>query len=345
MNHVILETQMAKEILSIPDVLNRQIEEGLDLYLETGRQAAASKPRGFITCARGTSDNAATFFKYIMETHTGLPVASMGPSVASVYNAHLKLNDFICLTISQSGGSTDLASLQAAASKGGARTIAILNETDSPVGRQADIVLPMLAGTEKAVAATKSFVSSLFAILGFVAGFTNDSELEKSLRDFPRTAAKTLECDWSMADLSLARASSVFAIGRGPGLAVSAEAALKLKETCRIHAEAFSAAEVLHGPVVLAEKKFAVFAFQSEDASQQSVLDAAKSMREKGADVFTISAQSGEGRTLITPRAENNLLTPIVQIIAFYKFVEALSKKLGENADAPEGLNKVTVTI
>ena len=255
------------------------------------------------------------------------------------------MDDFICLTISHSGGSTDLASLQAAASKGGARTIAILNETDSPVGRQADIVLPMFAGSEKAVAATKSFVSSLFAILGFVAGFTNDSELEKSLRDFPKTAAKTLECDWSMADLSLARASSVFAIGRGPGLAVSAEAALKLKETCRIHAEAFSAAEVLHGPVVLAEKKFAVFAFQSEDASQQSVLNAAKSMREKGADVFTISAQSGEGRTLITPRAENNLLTPIVQIIAFYKFVEALSKKLGENADAPEGLNKVTVTV
>jgi glucosamine--fructose-6-phosphate aminotransferase (isomerizing) len=345
MNRAVLETQMAKEIFSIPDVLHRQIAEGLDLYLETGRQVAASNPRGFVTCARGTSDNAATFFKYIIETHTGLPVTSMGPSVASVYNARLKLDDFVCLTISQSGGSTDLAALQAAASKGGARTIAILNETDSPVGRQADIVLPMFAGAEIAVAATKSFVSSLFTILGFVAGFTNDSELEKALRNFPGTAAKALECDWSMADFALARASSVFAIGRGPGLAVSAEAALKLKETCRIHAEVFSAAEVLHGPVVLAEKNFAAFAFQPSDSAQESVLTAANSMREKGAAVFVISTQANTDRTLITPTTDHSLLVPVVQIIAFYKFVEALSKKLGENADAPEGLNKVTVTV
>ena len=222
------ETLMAREINEIPDVLNRQINDGLEQYLEAGRQAAAANPRGFITCARGTSDHAATFFKYVMEMRTGLPVASIGPSVASVYNTQLKLEDFICMSISQSGGSPDLVSLQEAARKGRARTVAILNETDSPLGYGADTVLPVLSGPEKAVAATKSFVSSLFAILGLVAGFTCDAELEVALREFPEHARKALDCDWAKAELPFARAGSVFVVGRGPGLAVSAEAALKL---------------------------------------------------------------------------------------------------------------------
>lgn len=340
-----VETQMAREILEIPDVLRRQIADGLDLYLKTGRQVGATNPRGFVTCARGTSDHAATFFKYIIEMRTGLPVASIGPSIASIYNSNLKLDGFICLTISQSGGSPDLVALQDAARNGGASTIAILNETDSPVGLKADTVLPILAGPEYAVAATKSFVGSLFAILGFIAGLTGDKKLEAALRDFPNTASEALNCDWSGAELALARAGSVFTTGRGPGLAISAEAALKLKETCRIHAEVFSSAEILHGPVVLAERKFAALAFHSQDQSQASVAAAAAAMRKKGADVFSISSQTTTERPLPVPATTNDLLLPLVQIIAFYRFVEALARNLGEDADAPAGLNKVTVTV
>lgn len=339
------KTQMAREIEEIPDVLDRQIADGLELYIEAGRKAGASKPRGFVTCARGTSDHAATFLKYIIETKTGLPVASIGPSVASVYNTNLKFADFVCVTISQSGGSPDLVALQNAARKGGAHTIAILNETDSPVGRRADTVLPVHAGPEIAVAATKSFVSSLFAILGFVAGFTNDKHLENHLRTFPADARKALSCDWAKANIPIARAGSVFTVGRGPNLAVAAEAALKLKETCRIHAEVFSAAEVLHGPVVLADRRFSTLLFDPEDSSQSSVCATAKAMRSKGTSAFSISTQDNLQSSLLVPPVTHDLLLPLVQIIAFYKFVELLAGNLGENADAPDGLRKVTVTV
>lgn len=338
-------TLMAQEINEIPDVLARQIEEGLDLYREAGRRAAASNPRGFVTCARGTSDHAATFLKYVIETRTGLPVASIGPSIASIYNTKLRLEGFVSIAISQSGGSPDIAALQEAARQGGAYTIAMLNEIASPVGNGAETLLPILAGPERCVAATKSFVSSLFAILGFVAGFTGDSRLDVNLREFPDCARRALECDWSPAKLALARAASVFMVGRGPNLAISAEAALKLKETCRIHAEVFSAAEMLHGPIILADRKFAAFLFDPEDQSQTSVDEAGAAMQNKGASIFSISSKKKTGNLLLVPAVDNQLLLPLVQIIAFYKFAEILARDLGENADSPDGLSKVTATI
>lgn len=336
-------TIMAREVAEIPAVLARQIDNGLAGYLEAGRQAAALDLCGFVTCARGTSDHAATFFKYLIEMKTGLPVASIGPSIASVYGTPLKLEKHACVTISQSGGSPDLVALQEAAKRGGAVTFAILNEVNSPVGQGAHTVLPVLAGPEHAVAATKSFASSLFAILGFVAGFTKDAELEQALRDAPALATAALACDWSAAQFALARAGSVFTVGRGPGLAIAAEAALKLKETCRIHAEVFSSAEVLHGPVVLAERKFATLVFDPLDSASASVRSTAAVIRQKKADAFVISSTADAD--LRIPETRHALLVPLVQIVAYYAFVEQLARGLGENADAPEGLNKVTETV
>lgn len=345
MDTKVIGTIMAREVAEVPEVLHRQVQQGLDTYLLAGQQAARTNPRGFVTCARGTSDHAATFFKYVMETRTGLPVTSIGPSIASVYKTQLKLQDLICLTISQSGGSPDLVALQAAAKQGGAQTLALLNEADSPVGRSADTVLDVLAGPEKAVAATKSFVSTLFAILGFAAGFTDDTELETALRSFPDVSKLALNKDWSKAQLSLARAGSVFTVGRGPGLAVAAEAALKLKETCRIHAEVFSAAELLHGPVVLADNRFASLVFDSQDETQESIRAVIQTMTEREAAAFVVTPLAESPDHLHVPDVNHPLLQPLVQIIGFYKFVEKLARNLGENADAPSGLNKVTVTL
>ncbi|WP_206188565.1 SIS domain-containing protein [Parasedimentitalea denitrificans] len=345
MDTKMIGTIMAREVSEIPEVLHRQIQDGLDSYLLAGQQAAQTPPRGFVTCARGTSDHAATFFKYVMETRTGLPVTSIGPSIASVYKTPLKLQDLICLTISQSGGSPDLVALQAAAKQGGAQTLAFLNVSDSPVGRSADTVLDVLAGPEKAVAATKSFVNTLFAILGFAAGFTNDKALETALRSFPDAAKKALNNDWSKAQLSLARAGSAFTVGRGPGFAVAAEAALKLKETCRIHAEVFSAAELLHGPVVLADNRFASMIFDSRDETRVSIQTVIQTMGQREAIAFVISPDIGCPNQLPVPTVDHPLLHPLVQIIGFYSFVEKLARNLGENADAPSGLNKVTVTV
>lgn len=338
------KTFMAREIAEIPTMFERQLQDGLDQYWEAGAKLAASNLRGFVTCARGTSDHAATYFKYLIETQTGLPTASIGPSVASVYEAQLKLDGFASIAFSQSGGSPDLTKLQAAAKKGGAETISVLNVVDSLLAEASDTVLPVYAGPEKAVAATKSYVGMLFASLGILAGFTNNKELKTALADLPQLAQATLQVDWGAASVPVARAGSLFCIGRGPGYAVAAEAALKFKETCRLHAEAYSAAEMLHGPVAIAGDQFAAMLFRPNDAAAQSIDAAAMKLRQQGATVFMIGNASDK-QSLPVPSSANPLLDPVLQAIAFYRFVEDLSLRLGQNPDAPAGLKKVTETV
>ena len=274
-------TLMAAEIAEIPDVIARQID-ALDTYLEAGRHLRQDGTRGLVTCGRGTSNHAATFFKYLVETSTGLPVASIGPSVVSVYDATLRLDGFACLTFSQSGGSPDLAALQQAAKDGGAQTTAVLNVLESPVGDGADLVLPVLAGPERAVAATKSFVGMTVASLAIVAGYLNDGELIVALKTLPDLARDALGRDWSHAGPPLARANSLYCVGRGLNLAVAAEAALKLKETCHLHAEACSAAELFHGPVAIVDGSFGALVFGTRGRAESSIDASIARLRELG---------------------------------------------------------------
>ena len=338
------KTHMALEIAEIPAMFERQLSAGLDQYWEVGDNLREANLRGFVTCARGTSDHAATFFKYLMETQTGLPVASIGPSVASVYNARLKLNGFASVAFSQSGGSPDLTKLQAAAKDGGAQTVSILNVLDSPLGTASDTVLPVYSGPETAVAATKSYVGMLFASLGILAGFTNDQKLKAALVALPHLARATLVADWSAASIPVARSGSMYCVGRGPGLSIAAEAALKFKETCRLHAEAYSAAEMLHGPVAIAGDQFAALLFSSDGPTSDSLQAAQQKLLKQGASVF-VTGDEPKPSVLFVPRANHDLLAPLLQAIAFYSFVEDLSLRLGHNPDAPVGLLKVTETI
>ncbi|WP_274627031.1 SIS domain-containing protein [Arvimicrobium flavum] len=337
-------TQMLREIREIPEVAARQIAEPA-AYREEGERLRRDAPPFMVTCARGSSDQAVTYFKYLVEQRIGIPVASVGPSVASVYNAELKFGKGVLLTVSQSGGSPDLVSLQERAAAGGARTVALLNVADSPVGRSAGSVLPLQAGPEKAVAATKSFVASLVALASVVAYWSDDKELHEALRRLPEALSGALECDWSAAALPVAAAHSLFTIGRGPGLAVSGEAALKLKETCRLHAESYSAAEVRHGPIALARDRFAALVFANGDETDTSIAEAAANLAGAGASVFVAGGKAGAQRQLPVVDASNPLLNPICRVVSFYRFVEALSVSLGENPDAPALLNKVTQTV
>lgn len=336
-------TLMAAEISEIPYVIARQLD-ALDAYLDAGRHLRQDGTRGLVTCGRGTSDHAATFFKYLMETSAGLPVASIGPSVASVYGAKLRLDGFACLTFSQSGGSPDLATLQHAAKKGGARTMAVLNELDSPVGDGADLVLPVLAGPERAVAATKSFVGMLVASLGIVAGYLRDGEMIAALSALPDLARDALGRNWSHAGPPLARTRSVYCIGRGLNVAVAAEAALKLKETCHLHAEAYSAAELFHGPVAIADESLGALVFGAHGRAESSIDESFARLRELGANVYKIQSVSGKGM-LSTPATKHEALDPVLQAIAFYKFAEGLAVNLGKDPDTPPGLKKVTETV
>ncbi len=335
------QTRMLREIREIPSIVARLTGPEAGRYRQEGQRLRRDQPRMVVSCARGSSDQAVTYFKYLAEQRLGIPVASVGPSIASVYDAPLRLDDAILLTVSQSGGSPDLVALQDKARAGGARALALLNVTDSPVGNAADAVLPMSAGPEEAVAATKSFVASLVVMASVVASWSEDDELSDALQRLPDALEQALACDWSVAETPVAAAHSLYTISRGPGLSVAGEAALKLKETCRLHAEAYSAAEVRHGPIALARDRFAALVFANGDASDASVLDAAARLTAAGARVF----RAGMDGDLPTAAAPHPALAPITNVTSFYRFVEGLSVALGENPDAPALLRKVTETV
>ena len=335
---------MAQEISEIPEVVARQIREALDSYLEEGRRITRLEPHLILTCARGSSDHAATFFKYLTETRLGIPVASVGPSIASIYGAPLRSRDAVCVAVSQSGTSPDIVALQASARAGGAQCVAVVNERSSPMARGAHVVLPVLAGPELAVAATKSLVASLVALCGVHAGMAGDRDLLEAMRNLPEALAGALCRDWSAASDAVAGASSVFVLGRGTGLAVALESALKFKETCRLHAEAYSAAEARHGPLALAGRGLVVLTFVPGDQAAGSVLEAASEFEACGARVLLAGGGDVAMRLPVACPGHPALL-PISQIVSFYRFVESLASSLGENPSQPPHLAKVTRTI
>lgn len=336
--------QMLREIEEIPDVVDRQLRQAAP-FRELGEWLRRSEPPFVATCARGSSDHAVTYFKYLIEQKIGVPVASLGPSIASVFNSRLRLRDGILLTVSQSGGSPDLARLQSHAKSGGAHTVALLNVVDSPVGNAADRVLPMLAGPEKAVAATKSFVASLAAMAAVVAHWDDDRKLLEALDSLPDDLAAAQKCDWREAATSIAAAHSLYTIGRGPGFAIAGEAALKLKETSRLHAEAYSAAEVLHGPIALARDRFSALLFSNGDEADASIVHAADSLVSAGARVFVAGADVEGAISLPVIRARHPALNPLCSIVSFYRFAHGLAVALGEDPDKPPLLKKVTQTV
>jgi glucosamine--fructose-6-phosphate aminotransferase (isomerizing) len=204
-------------------------------------------------------------------------------------------------------------------------------------------VLPQGAGPEKSAAATKSFITSLSAIAQLVALWSGDAAMQAALAQLPAALGEAWQEDWSPGREMLRTADHLYAVGRGLHLAVAQEAAHKLKETCMIHAEAFSSAEVLHGPNELADKDFPVLVFRSEDATDVSAQEAARRLAAQGA--LVMMAGSGDPGTLPVPRAPHPALAPILQIQAFYRMANALACERGHDPDRPRHVQKVTHTV
>jgi glucosamine--fructose-6-phosphate aminotransferase (isomerizing) len=336
-----MASQMLDEILSIPAKVERQNAEVGRIYREIGRRLRAADPHAAISNARGSSDHAATYLKYLLEITIGRPLASVGPSIASIYSGNFRLAGQLCVTISQSGASTDLVMLQQAAARGGALTLAFVNEIESPVARQAELLAPLQAGPERAVAATKTFVASLVAAATIVAAWGEDDVLLSAIEALPGPLQAAVELDWSPALAAVGSASSIFTVGRGPGLPIAAEAALKFKESCRLHAEPFSAAELRHGPIALPGPDFAALLFAPRDKGRASIADAEAALRATGATVFRCDSADGDLPVVAAPHP---LLDPICQILSFYRFVEQVARERGLDPDRPPNLSKVTVT-
>ncbi len=329
---------MAQETREAPEAVARLLALELGTIRALGKRLAALAPPVVVTSARGSSDHASVFMKYLLEIATGIPVSSMGPSIASVYGTRPRVGGSVLVSISQSGRSPDLVAFQAACRDAGALTVALVNVTDSPVAREADVLVPLHAGPEKSVAATKSFVCSLVAGAAVVAAWTGDEARLTALQRLPEVLERALAADWSAAEAAFAAAPSCYVLGRGPGFALAQEAALKFKEVTGRHAEAFSLAEVMHGPLRLVQTAFPVLAFAPADAAAEENQRALARLAEAGATLFTA------GGSLPCPGTGDAMLDPIAMVLPFYVFAEKLAWRLGFDPDRPAHLRKVTET-
>jgi glutamine---fructose-6-phosphate transaminase (isomerizing) len=333
-------SHMEREAREAPEAVARFLERNGTAIAELGARLRLSPPPVVLTSARGSSDNAAGYFKYLAEILLGVPCASIGASVVSVYGGELRAKAAVCFTVSQSGKSPDIVALQKAARKAGALTVALVNVEDSPVARSADICLPLHAGAELSVAATKTFIVSAVAGAAIVAHWLNRPDLLAALARMPETLQAAARIAWPEMNGFAQDAESLYVLGRGPSLPIAAETALKLKETCAIHAEAHSFAEVMHGPWELMDAGFPVFAYSPDDASRANSLAAIEKMRMAGANVLA----AGQGGL---PHATSGepFLDPISMIQTAYLAIEKLARARGRDPDRPRLLKKITETV
>jgi glutamine---fructose-6-phosphate transaminase (isomerizing) len=341
-----MTSHMLQEIGEAGDAVARQLGSNAELLAELGTRLRVLDPPLVATIARGSSDCCALYLKYLVEIASGVPCASIGPSIATLYRAPMRLHGAVSVAISQSGRSPDIVEMQRAARRGGALAIALVNEVASPLAKEAEVLLPLCAGPERSVAATKSMIAGLVAAASLVAVWREDQSLAGAIAGLPDILRGQIAPPPADMLERLASARSAFVLGRGATLAIAAEAALKLKETCAIHAEAYSAAEVLHGPAELVTPGFPIIAFLPSDPAREGMLATLARLADAGAVVITIEV-GGEDDTqrLAVAKVEAALLEPVVMIHRFYRLAEALALRLGRDPDRPRNLRKVTETV
>ena len=335
---------MYREAAQAPEAVRRQLQANAERMAGLTERLRHTPPRAVVTCARGSSDHAATFARYLIETRLGLLTSSAAPSVSSVYEAQPDLAGAMVLAISQSGASPDLLAAVSSARAAGAHIVALVNAQDSPLAQLADDLIPLHAGTERSVAATKSYIASLAAIVQLVANWTRDAQLAAALQQAPELLERAWQLDWSAALTHLTAANNLYVIGRGLGLGVAQEAALKFKETCGLHAEAVSAAELRHGPMALVGAGFPLLMFTQNDESRAGVAQLATELAARGADVLLAGA-AAPGATILPTESAHPAIEPLLFAQSFYRMANALSLARGHDPDQPPHLHKVTETL
>ncbi|MED7819282.1 MULTISPECIES: SIS domain-containing protein [unclassified Francisella] len=341
------ETLMYQEASSSFEKVANQLSLNQEIVKNIVRQLKEKKIKRIITIARGSSDCVANFAKYLFETQLGFSVSSLPPSITTIYGKNIGDEKTLAIGISQSGGSPDLKLALEGCKKAGCTTLAIVNKEKSPLADCADLVLPVRADAENAVAATKSVITSLVALVSIVAEYNQDKALIDNLEKLPKALKDSLKSDWSSAIKELKVSKNMFVIGRGFGFPIAQEMALKLKETCGIHAEAFSSAEVLHGPFALMTRTFTTFTILQNDESAKGTHEIVKKMTDL--DVKTICAttepESAAKFHLHVDVEIHPILQTVVLLQEFYLMVNQLAVSLGLDPDSPSNLKKVTETV
>lgn len=338
-------TKMLREAGEAPERVREELAANASAVSALAKRLRANPPRAVTTLGRGSSDNVATFARYLIETRLGVLTASSSPSVSSVYEASPDMNGTLCLAISQSGRSPDLLAAAQAQQAAGATVVALVNDEASPLADLADVTLPLKAGPELSVAATKSFITGLAGVAQLVAQWSGDKPLQTAVDALPDQLAKAWKLDWSAAVQPLKNAEHLYVVARGLGFAIAQEAALKFKETCGLHAEAFSSAEIRHGPMALVGPSFPVLAFTQDDETGRGVEAASAAFVRQGASVIQVGGRGGAGVLHLASTLAHPALEPIGQIQSFYRLADALAQARGFDPDRPSHLAKVTETI
>ena len=335
---------MAAEALSAAAAVAAQGAQAGERIAALAERLASAQPKLAVTVARGSSDHAASYFAYLVMQRLGVPVVSLPMSLVTLHKAPLAVSGQLAVALSQSGESPDLVDTMSALRAAGATTAALVNRTESPLAKRCEWVVPLCAGDERAVAATKSYITALTAIARLVARWQRDERLLASIEALPGRLEAAAQVDGSPIIDALVGAERAMVVGRGLGFAVALESALKLKETCTLQAEAFSSAEVRHGPMALIDKGYPLIAFALRGPEQAGIIELAREMRGRGARVTLAAPPEVAEADVKLVTADDPVLDPILAIQTFYLVVAKLAEARGLDADAPRHLSKVTLT-
>jgi glutamine---fructose-6-phosphate transaminase (isomerizing) len=335
---------MFEEAADASNAVRAQLQYDSARMRAIGAALRELNPRAVITCARGSSDHAATYAKYLIETHAQVLTASAAPSVSSVYGVTQDVRGCLFIAISQSGRSPDLLASVASAKASGATVLALCNSADSPLMAAADLAVELNAGPETSVAATKSYLASLAAIARLVAAWTLDAELDSALAQLPDLMDRSWVLDWSAALTELQSAENLYVVGRGLGLGAAQEIALKCKETCGIHAEAFSSAELRHGPYTLLRKGFPALLLAQQDGTRPGIEALALELGRRGIPLL-LAGGNAAGSILLPTIEVAAELAPILLVQSAYRMIASLSVRRGLDPDRPPHLHKITETV
>jgi glucosamine--fructose-6-phosphate aminotransferase (isomerizing) len=335
---------MRSETMAAPSVVRALFATSgaaIDALADATRSASV---RAVVTVARGSSDHAASHFAYLLLTRLGVLVTSMPPSAVTLHNAPIDATDIAAISFSQSGQSPDLVAAMAGLRDRGALTAAFVNDVKSPLALGVQHCIDLAAGPEESIAATKSFIAQWVAGTRLVAAWARDDALLEALGRLPETLDQALMSDWSAAIARLVNADRLLVIARGASLSVATEMALKFKEVCGIQAEAFSAAEVKHGPMALIDAGYRLLLLAPRGPEQAQVLAFAKDMRRQGASVLVAAPNGHPEAQLPIAVGQHEVLDNVSAIQSFYVMVEALAHARDLDPDRPPRLKKVTLT-
>jgi glucosamine--fructose-6-phosphate aminotransferase (isomerizing) len=336
---------MESEISEIPAVFTKLLASESQ-FTALSDFLSSNKIQSVLVLARGTSDNAAHFLKYLIETQLGLPVGLTSPSSVTIYHAKLNFENTLVVAISQSGQSTDLVEYATAAKSAGAKLISITNDEKSPLAKLADHHLPLLAGTELAVAATKSYAAQLLASLMLVSAWSSKLANYKSVV----AAASELLANNSALSSAVAkcdRANEIVVLGRGFSYPNAREAALKIQETSKISVQGLSIADYMHGPISALSNKTQVFLMAPNGIPLESLKADLEKIRAKSPSIFWFgTGELALPNEVVIPGAkcENEIFASVVDSVILQAFALEFARKNGLNPDSPEGLSKVTFT-